>query len=698
MKKSILLVATAIGMLTASCNKDLENLTQTPITISATYDAGGEKVAYTEDGANITAKWQIGDKILVVYNNHINTLDLVDGAGESSATFSGTIVGTPSEGAMLVCYVKDQNTPSGTITVNGDGSYIYTSDAFLGQDGTLAGATKLNLYCGWTRYSSTSNINCTFGVNTSMMKFTVGGIDEDAGQTATITYKSSGIEIAKATFIVAPGGSTLYLTIPAGQYSGLQSLVYNCNETELTYQLSNTHANFTAGQTYSKNITYVNPNIDYSNDLSTPLTFEAKTAGSTVSLGGGNKYLSIEYSLNGSTWTTYTKGTTITLYNVGEKVSFRGNNSGTCNSNDYSGNKFTGTGECYIYGNIMSLLSSSNYATTTTLTSSNTFFYLFKDNSSIYNHPTKKIMLPATTLTSNCYNAMFYNCTNLTASPALPATTLASGCYCNMFEGCTSLTAAPALYATTLAHDCYHNMFQGCSALPSAPALPATTMAEFCYQGMFQGCTSLALAPALPATTLANYCYSSMFSGCTSLTTAPALPVTSLANNCYEYMFSGCTSLTTAPTLPATTMASNCYQGMFSGCTSLTTAPTLPATTLADYCYSSMFKGCTSLTTIPSLPAKTLKYSCYSYMFQNCTNLTTVSELPAKTLTSSCYNYMFDGCTNLNYVKCLATSIDEGTTYWLQNVSPTGTFVKASSANWGRGVHGIPSGWTIQNQ
>lgn len=118
MKKSILLVAAAIGMLATSCNKEIldqqEDLTQTPITISATYDAGGEKVAYTEDGANITAKWQIGDKILVVYNNHINTLDLVDGAGESSATFSGTIVGTPSEGAMLVCYVKDQNTPSGT--------------------------------------------------------------------------------------------------------------------------------------------------------------------------------------------------------------------------------------------------------------------------------------------------------------------------------------------------------------------------------------------------------------------------------------------------------------------------------------------------------------------------------------------------------------------------------------------------------
>ncbi len=698
------MVAAMLGLLATACNKDevtpQDNMTiKTPITINASYGSGnnGSKVSYTESGNTISATWQSGDKLLVVYNNNVNTLDLATGAGTANATFTGTISGTPSEGATLVCYVKDQNTPDGTITVNGDGSYIYTSDAFLGQNGTLAEAAKLNLYCGWTRYSSISDINCALGVNTSMMKFTVGGIDEDAGKTATITYKSSGVGIAKASFIVAPGGSTLYLTIPAGQYTGLQSLVYNCNETELTYQLSSTQANFTAGQTYSKNITYVNPDIDYSSDLTTPLTFEAKTAGATVSLGDGNKYLNIEYSLNGSAWSTYTRGSTITLYNIGEKVSFRGNNTGTCNSNDYSGNKFTCTGECYIYGNMMSLLSSSDYATTTTLTSYNAFFMLFKENSSIYNHPTKKIMLPATTLTYNCYYGMFYHCTNLTASPALPATTLAPGCYCNMFEGCTSLTAAPALYATILAHDCYHNMFKDCSALPSAPALPATTMAEFCYQGMFQGCSSLTIAPTLPATTLANYCYSSMFSGCTSLTTAPALPVTSLANDCYEYMFSGCTSLTTAPSLPATTMADYCYQGMFSGCTSLTTAPTLPATTLASNCYSYMFKGCTGLTTIPTLPAKTLSSSCYSYMFQNCTNLTTVPDLPAKTLTSSCYYAMFYGCTNLNYVKCLATSID-GTLYWLQDVSPTGTFVKASSASWGRGVHGIPSGWTIENQ
>jgi len=75
--------------------------------------------------------------------------------------------------------------------------------------------------------------------------------------------------------------------------------------------------------------------------------------------------------------------------------------------------------------------------------------------------------------------------------------------------------------------------------------------------------------------------------------------------------------------------------------------------------------------------------------------------LPATTLAGSCYNMMFQGCTNLNYVKCLATDIsaewclDE----WLDGVSASGTFVKASGATWAvAGENGIPSGWTVNEE
>ena len=226
--------------------------------------------------------------------------------------------------------------------------------------------------------------------------------------------------------------------------------------------------------------------------------------------------------------------------------------------------------------------------------------------------------------------------------------------FLSLFQGCTTLTNINnlKLIATTLVDGCYERMFEGCTSLTSIPNgfLPATTLIDFCYQYMFDDCTSLINIPSglLLATTLAHACYEHMFARCTSITTAPSLPATTLAEQCYESMFAGCTSLTTAPSLPATTLAGGCYWGMFGGCTSLTTAPVLSATTLAIMCY----------------------------------------------------NYMFGGCTRLNYVKCLATDISASycTTSWLENVSSSGTFVKASSmSGWTRGTSGIPTNWTVQN-
>ena len=244
----------------------------------------------------------------------------------------------------------------------------------------------------------------------------------------------------------------------------------------------------------------------------------------------------------------------------GDIVQFRGNSplcTFRCTSCEFN-----------VYGNIMSLVNSTNFANLTTITNSEYFYNLFKDISGLLN--AENLILPATTLADYCYGNMFFGCTSLTTAPSiLPANTLADNCYNYMFSGCTSLTSVPALPATTLARNCYGYMFQNCTSLTTAPELPATTLEERCYEGMFCDCTSLIVAPALPATTLADSCYSSMFNGCTNLTTAPALPATTLAGGCYCYMFFGCSSLTTAPELPATTLVEGCYEGMFKDCTSL---------------------------------------------------------------------------------------------------------------------------------
>ena len=325
-------------------------------------------------------------------------------------------------------------------------------------------------------------------------------------------------------------------------------------------------------------------------DIETPLTLEALNDNTTVTF---SKYSGVQYSINGGTKYNVPSSGEIPTLNSGDKVSFYGNNTSYSSS---SSAVISCSDKCYVYGNIMSLINSTNYASATTLTGLSPFSHFFSSNTNIVNHNQKDLVLPATTLTNNCYEFMFNGCTGLTSAPALPATSLANSCYSRMFQN---------------------------SGITSAPALPATSLASSCYYGMFWGCKSLTIAPLLPATTLAN--------------------------NCYEYMFAGCTSLSSAPTLPATT--------------------------LANYCYAYMFQGCTGITSAP--------------------------ELLASTLVSNCYNQMFNNCTNLNYVKCLATvlSNDEAkcTYKWLDGVASSGTFIKASDADWSTVTYGIPSGWTVQN-
>ena len=457
----------------------------------------------------------------------------------------------------------------------------------------------------------------------------------------------------------------------------------------------------------------------------TPLTLEAAQAGAVVTFD--NKAADVvTYRVNGGTEQTIASGATgtITLAAVGDKVQFFGDNESYGVYADTSSSRISCSADCYVYGNIMSLVDSDGFASADTLQEDYTFAHLFKNNSKIKNKTGYALLLPATTLKQRCYYYMFSGCAGLTVASELPATTLANFCYFSMFSDCTNLTTVPRLPAITLQESCYSGMFKNCKNLTAAPELPATTMAEYCYHEMFYNCIKITTAPNLPATVMDNFCYEEMFYGCASLTTAPALPATQLKSDCYHSMFQECTSLTTAPELPATNMDLSCYASMFSGCANLTTAPALPATTLDNYCYSSMFSGCTSLTAAPELPATTLDNDCYSSMFRGCTSLTTAPELPATTLAPYCYDSMFSdctslttapelkatvlagycykqmfkGCTSLNSVTCLATDISATgcTTNWLDGVAATGTFTKAPGVAWPTGANGIPAGWTVQ--
>ena len=122
---------------------------------------------------------------------------------------------------------------------------------------------------------------------------------------------------------------------------------------------------------------------------------------------------------------------------------------------------------------------------------------------------------------------------------------------------------------------------------------------------------------------------------------------------------------------------------------------------LPTYAFKDAFAGDENLQDASDLILKStsLAESCYSEMFYECTSLTAAPELPATSLAESCYSSMFYGCTSLTAITCLANSgIESATIKWLDSVSETGTFTKATGVEWPTGASGIPNGWTVIEQ
>lgn len=563
MKKTLLfgLIAASLGFTACSSEDDaiLGNNTQKKgMVLNATVEQPAETRATINNSA---ANWQFAfaenDEIKVTNSDISGTYYTFTSNG---TTFSSSDAETTATAADWFAYY-----PSNSIDLTD-------------QAGTLASVANLYALAGATSSATTGAEGLTISMSAKVAILKIENYKESAiniqVKTSADNYVTgltakSGVVGFDVTTSTTP--TTLFTTSTTGDYyvavpAGVQLSVKDGNTTIK----STVSTGLTAGNYYTLSI-------------GVPLTLTALVDNSTVKIS----YSDFQYRTTGQTeWTDYTSESDITV-NTNEYVQFRGKPSST---RTLVKTKFVMTeGSFNASGNVMSLLYGHEMED-----------YAFQD---LFNRcdrlkSASELLLPAATLTKNCYSNMFYGCTNLTAAPALPAENLADYCYSFMFDNCDSLKNAPTLPAENLADHCYSYMFNNCDSLKNAPTLSANTLTNGCYEYMFQNCTNLKDAPALPAENLASSCYSNMFRGCKSLKNAPALTANTLTNGCYNTMFRDCTSLTEAPALPATTLASSCYNSMFWGCTKLTTAPTLPATTLADYCYKSMFRGCTKLESV----------------------------------------------------------------------------------------------------
>ncbi len=620
---------------------------------------------YFEDGDYLKVSGKRGDETIE------GVLTLQSGASSQTASFSGNLTWKGGSGdkpadnfpLSFRLFSKDQSTEPFTAAITDD----------------IVEAVQL--FSTFAKESVFSQTSFLLEQGTAFINFdltmepapTDGKYDIELFNNKTESMTSAQVQVTdgEAIFCAAfPGGTTLYQA--------------KFSLAGVDFKFAGTATELKAGKKYTVSKLAFN-------DRLVPLTLEANSNNCTITLRIPDEtpsgFSGIQYSTdNGANWLTATETTTITL-NRGKKVQLKGDNASYCattsntfiihhdgddddddDTPDPTPISIFSDKSCFIYGNVMSLINSTSFATETTLsegaftglfcnyqTGNESFLQRVLDNY-IENHDTRNLILPATQLAAGCYGAMFAG---------------------------THLERAPELPAQALAEECYTLMFYGCYYLEEAPVLPATTLADACYAGMFYGCAHLGEAPALPYAELAESCYAGMFMNCTGLTTVPDLDINKLSFECCSYMFSGCTSLTEAPNISV-----------------LRTNPDE-----SEACFSKMFNGCTSLTTPPVLDISTaslLPPECFRAMFSGCTSLEIAPDLPFTHLSSGCYSDMFKGCSKLRAITCLAraSSEEEMRSYtgsWMEGVAPYGVFTRSGDMPYWTPASssGIPVGWKV---
>ena len=610
----------------------------TTIPYTVTVNGGEATTRATVENDRKTLYFAAGDKLYVTGTNINGVLDITSGTGTASATFSGNLnytgSGSPaSDLSLSATLVSAQQTDGTEVSINPTTNAVtvnYPTTAYCTDV-----ATAVQKYSNLQGTSTFGKKSFTLSQQTAFLDFVItlsGSTTSGTSYSAVVSNGGSALCTANVTPTTENNKVVAKFVLPVAANTSLSSANVKLGEKD--------PVSFGDSETLTGKVYNVKKEAE---PLAVPMTLEILPTPYTANglLIVRNPQPGMKYSKNGGTKTTVEITTgdraEIKAY-PGDKFAFYGNGTSIDHYYDNSTSKGTRISVSSInfkvYGNIMSLVDEEGFANNRTLTAEHTFSYLFSSDTYKRLIDASDLLLPATTLTANCYTSMFFSCKGMTNAPKLPAMTLANYCYYRMFEGCISLTATPELPTTDLKRNCYDSMFMGCTSLTTVPEnlLPATdlTDANNCYQGMFQGCTNLTTVPKLPATKLEGQCYDSMFMGCTSLTTVPEdlLPATELkdgnssdAASCYQGMFQNCTSLTIAPKLPATWLSSYCYQDMFKGCIALTTAPKLPATTLVPGCFQGMFSGCTSLTKAYVKGAYNATYC--AGMFDNCTDATT---------------------------------------------------------------------------
>lgn len=356
--------------------------------------------ALNPDGNKIIATWTMDDQVTVLNTNN---------------AVIGTMKPTWIEGS----HAKLKTTLNSSIHLNvGDRlSLVFprTGRDYTGQKGTLPDIATNYDYATASvevKYADESFVSTTdasFTNQQAIVRFKLIDRNDQPINASSLTIAADGLlQNASTTgpITITPTNATDEFYAALSGLKGIVKLTATANNRTYSYTTTG-DKEFADSKYYLVKAKMQKNPVAYPE----PLTLECNDSkGCRITVSNSSD---LEYSKDGgTTWKPY-KGT-IDLSNIGDKVSFRGTWS-TRETGSSKRTNFSCVGICYIYGNIMSLLSKEDYATMTELPYNETFQNLFKNdnNKNITHADGKDLVLPATVLRKNCYSEMFSGCTKL---------------------------------------------------------------------------------------------------------------------------------------------------------------------------------------------------------------------------------------------------------------------------------------------
>lgn len=441
---SRLIALLAVGLGWTACSSDLAPAQQPQggavLVVDATKDCRPQTRGLTN---SLQAVWNEGDAVTVL-------------AADGSQIGTMTPLTTGSAKTRLKANLTSAVALNDALTL----VFPRTGQDYTGQVGTLADIAARYDYATAAvriRYMEdgiVSATDATFENQQAIVRFSL--TDGSAPlQVSNLTVAADGLKQNTTTsgeLTITPTSATNQIYAALSGVSGKVTLTATVGDETYTYTTANSQT-FENGAYYPITVA-MKSNRDPM--LGNPLTIEATIDGTQLTFT--NKAAGkVQFSRNQTDWVDISSGESRNIsVDAGGKIYFRASNASYYPNSEAS--SIACSAPCYVYGNIMSLVSATAFEKLTSLPEgSDTFRSLFEGNTNIRNHPDKELLLPATTLQTSCYKSMFAGCTGLTRAPVLPASTLRANSYEMMFSGCSGLAYIKCLATNIGATGCTTN-------------------------------------------------------------------------------------------------------------------------------------------------------------------------------------------------------------------------------------------------